>query len=172
MHDGAHGGLHQFRLDTIVCVAMEADKLFFEMRESLNGHTVRYTRLAADSLILYVECEPGDKQGWTLWLDPPWHISAPHRLLLGSRQTQGETDETWPTKEELNRISGKFHDLRGHPIYSLEVDPRSRDLIITLSQEHQVRTLATAPNRDLWHVRDNGRDLNVVGCAARFYVRE
>lgn len=44
---------------------------FFELlKRRIVGHRVKYRRLACDSLLLYVECEPGDEKGVTIWFEP------------------------------------------------------------------------------------------------------
>jgi hypothetical protein len=47
---------------------------FENFRHELIGSRITFVRLACNSLLLYVECEPGDGCGLTFWLEPPWRV--------------------------------------------------------------------------------------------------
>jgi hypothetical protein len=51
---------------------MDAVEQFESFRRELIGRSITFVRLACNSLLLYVECEPGDGRGLTLWLEPTW----------------------------------------------------------------------------------------------------
>jgi hypothetical protein len=72
---------------------MEAKEYFEELRMRLMNHTVSYRRLAANSLLIYIDCEPGDKQGLTIWFEPTWQFCGPQVPLVGSRQAQIDDEE-------------------------------------------------------------------------------
>ena len=86
---------------------MEAETYFNHLRANLVNHKVSYTRLAANSLLIYVECEPGDKKGVTIWFEPTWHFCGVEGVLIGSRQAQmdDESRTKKPSTVLLNRCA-------------------------------------------------------------------
>lgn len=82
---------------------MDAEVLFTELRHLLIGRPIQFWRLAANSLLLYSDCEPGQARGYVIWGEPTWHFSAPEGVLVGSRQVHGEGDDG-AFLEELRRI--------------------------------------------------------------------
>jgi hypothetical protein len=141
---------------------VNADQQLERLRAELIGRTITFVRLACNSLLLYVECEPGDGRGLTLWLEPTWHVSTPAGVVAGSRQAQGAGDDG-PTEGELNAVSGPICEaLLGRQITSIRVDDRSRDLAITVVGENYARTFASDPDDDhSWHIRENETGLKV-----------
>jgi len=150
---------------------MNADDLFQRFHGELIGRPITYVRLACNSLLLYVDCEPGDGQGLTLWFEPPWHVSTPAGVIAGSRQAQVQGDDG-PTEAELDRVSGPIADaLLGQLITSVEVDPRSRDLLVAVANTFYVRTFVSDPEDDhLWHIRENATGLKLVASHADWRV--
>src|SRR5262245_18894426 len=67
----------------------EPDDFFETLRRGLLGHAVSFRRLAGDSLLLYIECEPGDPSGITLWLEPVWHLRGPGGGAAGLNAGRG-----------------------------------------------------------------------------------
>jgi hypothetical protein len=141
---------------------VNADEQLERFRGELIGRSISFVRLACNTLLLYVECEPGDGRGLTLWLEPTWHVSTPTGVVAGSRQAQGEGDDG-PTQEEMGAVSGVICEaLLNRQITSIRIDDRSRDLAITVVGEIYVRTFASDPDDDhSWHIRENATGLKV-----------
>ncbi len=139
---------------------MDADELFERFHSELIGRNISCVRLACNSLLLYVDCQPGDGQGLTLWLEPTWHVSAPEGVIAGSRQAQGEGD-AGPTETELDRVSSPICEkLIDRTITEIQIDKRSRDLTVTVAGVFYVRTFASDSQDDhLWHIRENSTGL-------------
>ena len=78
-----------------------AERLFQEHRERLIGRPVTFTRLAANSLLVYIDGEPGSGTGLTFWFEPTWHLLGPAGVLLGSRQAQTEDAENHSRLSDL-----------------------------------------------------------------------
>ena len=151
---------------------MDAEELFKRFHRELIGRNISFVRLASNSLLLYVECKPGDGQGLTLWFEPTWHISAPEGVIAGSRQAQGEGDQG-ATKAELDRVSKPIREkLIDRTITDIQLDQRSRDLTVTVAGAYDIRTFAADPEDDhLWHIRENSTELTLYASAVGLRVR-
>ena len=150
---------------------MDGDALFSELRCSLIGRKVTFTRLAANSLILYVDCQPGDKQGYTIWFDPTWHMSGPEGVLVGSRQAQGRGGVP-ASSEELRSIGAPLDKLVEKPITAVDLDPRSRDLTLVVDDMYFIKTFVADPTDEFgWYIRDVIRRVKVYGSALKLSVR-
>jgi hypothetical protein len=138
------------------------DEHFQHLRLEIIGRRITFVRLVCNMLLLYLDCEPGDGQGWTFWFNPPWHLSSPEGLITGSGQAEGARDDG-PTEEELARVSGPIcKKLLGRPITDIQVDRRTRDLTLTVAGIDDVRTFASDPEVDhLWHLRENTTGLTL-----------
>ena len=151
---------------------MDANQLLAEFRRALIGHAVRFSRLAANSLILYVDCQPGEEHGFAIWFEPTWHMSSPQGVLVGSRQAQAQ-GEGEATKEVLDHIGAPLTALNGLPITAIELDPRSNDLTLTIGGEYLVRTFVSDPTDDhIWHIRDDSKRLSVYASPCCLEVHE
>ncbi|MHB9058773.1 MAG: hypothetical protein ACYC53_08120 [Bacillota bacterium] len=149
---------------------MDANKLLSDRVSALYGKTLEYTRLAANSLLLYFGCEPGDAEGIVVWLEPTWHVSAPEGVLIGSRQAGTAAKEGTP---EMDRVAEPLARLRGQAITGMEVDPRSRDLTIIIAETYMVRTFVNDPGDDeIWHILDYASDLILCASPKGLTVRK
>ncbi len=151
---------------------MDPIQQFESFRGELIGRRITFVRLAANSLLLYVECEPGDKQGMVIWLEPPWHVSIPAGVVAGSRQAQGEGDDG-ATMEELNRVSEPIcAALLNRPIIDVLIEDRSRSLALTIEGNNCARTFVSDPRDDeCWHIRENATKLTVYGSPSKLETR-
>ena len=61
-------------------MATMAEHFLEDLRSRLIGPPVSYRRLACDSLLIYVDCEPGDGKGITIWLSRSAFSRAPRRV--------------------------------------------------------------------------------------------
>jgi hypothetical protein len=96
--------------------AMSGDRFLIEIRGDIVGRAITYRRLAANSLLLYVDSDPDDPTGYIIWFEPTWHVSSPKGVLIGSCQAQVET------KEELSEAGKPLDQLVGHRIEWIVVD--------------------------------------------------
>ncbi|WP_188539965.1 hypothetical protein, partial [Paenibacillus segetis] len=126
---------------------------------SILNRTVQFVRLAGNSLILYCDCEPGNlKQGYSIWLEPTWHIRNNVEVITGSRAAQTE-DET----EHIN-ISRQLKQLYGNRIKRLTIEPITNDLQIEMDEGIIIRTFVADPSdEESWHIRDLGKSLRIIG---------
>lgn len=140
---------------------MEAGVLFTELRRLLIGRSVQFFRLAANTLLLYIDCEPGQAGGYVIWVEPTWHFSGPEGVLVGSRQAQGE-GEGGASAEELRRIGAPLNRLLRFPVTRLDRDERTGDLTVEVGGDLLIRTFVSDPSDDhLWSIRDRNRGIEV-----------
>lgn len=122
------------------------------LRDQLLGQRVTDRQLAGNSLSLWIEHVPGDggRRGWTLWLEPSWHVVGPDRVLAGSMQAQDEEEDSgW--KAVCDAADG----LVGRTIDRLEVEAITGDIIVGLSGGVTARTFASDPRETLhWRIKD------------------
>jgi hypothetical protein len=146
---------------------MNADDLLERFRHEIIGRNISFVRLALNSLLLYVECEPDDEHGYILWLEPTWHVSTPKGIVAGSRQAQGAGDNG-PTAEELGKVGGAIREvLLNQQITVFQVDERSRDLALTVANENYARTFVADPNDDhIWHIKENSTGLKIYASSS------
>ena len=130
---------------------------FEHLRQELLGHRITFTRLAANSLILYVDCQPGDTLGYTIWLEPTWHVKIMSGVLVGSRQAQTEDDA------EHESLGERLTALCGQSIVSLAYQPLTYDLELQVG-DYSARTFVADPDdAETWHIHDVVRQSRVVG---------
>lgn len=130
-----------------------------EVVEEITGLNVDYIRLAGNSLIIYLECQPGDlRQGFSIWLEPTWHLRDNKRVITGSRAAQTEDDE------EHERICKVLGLLVNNAIRSVDIDPISNDFKIELDQNYYLITFVTDPSdEESWHIRDYRKQVRLTG---------
>jgi hypothetical protein len=131
----------------------ESDAFFATLRSGLLGHAVSFRRLACDSLLLYIDCEPGDLGGITIWFEPIWHVRGPGGVLLGSRQVAEASD----TEEAMAAVAdGALAPLLGRRIEGVVVDSLTFDLGVSFEGSYGVFTfVADATADQSWHIREN-----------------
>jgi len=151
---------------------MDASQLLAEFRQKLIGRPITFSRLAANSLILFVDGQPGDERGFSIWFEPTWHMSSPKGVLVGSRQAQG-TGEAGATKEELQQVGAPLTVLNGLQITAIDLDSRSNDMTLTVGGEYLVQTFVADPTDDhSWHIRDVEKLLSVYGSPCGLEIHE
>lgn len=125
----------------------------------IQNRFVKFIRLAGNSLIIYCECEPGDKEhGYSIWLKPTWHFGNNLHVITGSREAQTEDE-----KEHYN-ISEQFKVLYLKPIKRVTIEPITNDLEIEFDDGYFMRTFVSDPNdEESWHIRDHNRHIKVIG---------
>ena len=150
---------------------VNGDELCRRLHRELIGQRISFIRLACDMLLLYVECNPGDGQGLTIWFNPPWRVSAPDGVIADSRQVRGDNDG--PTEAELDRISEPIYEkLINQPITEVQVDQCSRNLTVTVAVAYDAKTCASDLENDhLWHIRENATGLTLYATTTGWRVR-
>ena len=141
---------------------MEPTKYFEDIRSRFVGYSIIYTRLVTNSLILYIDCEPGDKSGFTIWFSPTWHVKGANGVLVGSRQVQ--TDEDDNGTEAFERGAESLLELRNKKILSLEIESLTYDLHLRLDSDFWVKTFVSDPSdEESWYIRDITNKTKLIG---------
>src|SRR5262245_27533758 len=104
-------------------------KLRDEMCSGIIGRTVSYQRLAANSLMLYIDSAPDERTGFMIWFEPTWRLTSASSILIGSDQ------DCSGTKEDLARIGEPLRRLLGQRVENISVDERSKDLLLVVEGE-------------------------------------
>ena len=150
---------------------LSPDEFFAELRARVIGRPVRYRRLAANSLLVYVDAEPGEKTGVTFWFEPTWHLRGPDRVLTGSREAQEDPDSDDPGAG-FRRAADAVDALLGSTVTEVWIEPVTGDLHITLEGGLLLRTFVSDPSTDeLWHVRDNVAGVVLYRSPAGYRIR-
>jgi hypothetical protein len=149
-------------------MAIEPGTLFEELQGRILRGEVTYRRLACDSLLLYLDCEPGDASGLTIWFDPIWHLRGPNGVLLGSMQVAAACD----SEEAMSAVAdGPLEPLIGRSIDGIAIDPLTFDLTISLAGGYSVCTFAADATVDeSWHVRDNATRTRLKGSPGGLFI--
>ena len=138
-----------------------------DFRHRLIGHPVTFVRLAANSLLVYIDSEPGSVTGLTFWFEPTWHLVGPTGVLLGSRQSQIEDAEAH------SKLSDMTLGLFDKKVEEISVVPLTYDLHVVLEGAYSITTFVSDPTDDeSWHIRDNHTGRRLVGCAAGLRVTQ
>jgi hypothetical protein len=132
-----------------------------ELSEILVGRRVTDRQLAGNSFSIWFDTEEGSDTGWSVWLEPTWHLVGPDGVIAGSRQAQDEEEETgWKA------VTDAIDILIGHVLEAIDIDPRTGDLVLTFSGGLVARTFVSDPREDyIWRVREFSSDRYVVGAA-------
>lgn len=120
-------------------------------------------RLALNSLLIYFDCEPGDKEGFVVWLEPTRNLCQPDRLLVGSRDAQIE--EGPGEAEELARVGELIREpLLGRRLEGMQLETPKYDLALVFEGGYRLRTFAAEANDDhSWHIRQLESDGALYG---------
>lgn len=134
---------------------MDPAAVFEEYRSRIVGQEIRARRLATNSLLVYIDSEPGDPHGVTIWLEPTWHLRNRDQVLTGSRQAQHDPDAKDP--DGGFRVAAQAVDtLVGDRVRSLERDNVTGDLRLETDGGLTLCTFVSDPSDDhFWHLRDN-----------------
>ena len=132
---------------------MNVNHLFSRLCKRIVGRKITFRRLAANSLLLYVDGTPGDKKGITICFEPAWHVLGPKGVLVGSRQA-GEA--AYKSKRALDRVGKPLSILATLPISSVKVEPKTFDIKVSFGRDYLVRTFVSDPTDDeSWYFREN-----------------
>ncbi|MCU6713051.1 hypothetical protein M6D81_30565 [Paenibacillus sp. J5C_2022] len=130
-----------------------------EIINSLLNRTVQFVRLAGNSLIIYIDCEPGViGQGYSIWMEPTWHLRNNVEVITGSRAAQTE-DEA-----EHKIISGFFKQIHMKSIKKITIEPITNDLQIELEEGIILKTFVSDPSdEESWHIKDLYKRKRIIG---------
>ena len=150
---------------------MELIEYAEQFRQKIIGHTIAYTRLAANSLILYVDCQPGDEIGLIIWLEPTWHVKGPTGVLVGSRQAQ--MDDAPDDRDAFVRVAEPLSTLHNKKIVSMDIEPLTHDLHLLLEGGFWIKTFVADPTDDeSWYIRDATSRMKLVGSPRKLDIRQ
>jgi hypothetical protein len=134
---------------------------------AIPGQPIRYFRFAANSLMVYLGCTPDELSrkkgdpGFTVWLEPTWHVCSPDAVLIGSREAQGDPFDGEP---DWDRLHGTLVPLIGKRVEVVTTDGRTNDLILIVEGGYLIRTFASDARDDhLWHIDHHARRLALYG---------
>jgi hypothetical protein len=152
-------------------VRLSPEAFFLELRDRIVGRQINRRRLAGNSLIVYVDAQPGDEAGVTLWFEPTWHLRGPEEVLAGSRQAQHDPDAEKPDAG-FECVAEALYILNDRRVTDLAIEAVTGDLFLSLEGGFLLRTFVSDPtDEELWHIRDNvsetrlrrsGRQLTIV----------
>ena len=133
----------------------ESGPFFESLKCRLVNHSVSFRRLACAYLLLYVDCEPGDDGGVTIWFDPIWHLVGPAGVLLGS--TQAAEASMLEVEGAMDAVvDPPLAFLTGRVIENITIDLLSFDLCVSFEGGYCVKTfVADATVDESWHIREN-----------------
>jgi hypothetical protein len=141
-------------------MATKTEHFLEDLRNRLVGRPVYYRRLAGDSLLIYVDCEPGDGKGITIWFEPIWNFRGPQGVLVGSMQAF----EAAQTEGGLGALSDLMNVLHEKEVEQVVVDPLSFELSIAFAGGWSIKTfVAHATDGESWHIRDNATGIRLKG---------
>lgn len=150
--------------------ATEAERLFLEYRTWMIGRPVRSHRLAGNSLILYVDCEPADSAGLTVWIEPTWNLRDSARVLTGSREAQHLPDAA-ASDAGFRRAAEAVATVQGRIVTDAALDRVSGDLTVRLDGGLMVQTFVSHPgDGELWHIRESASGAR-LSCHGHEFVR-
>lgn len=142
---------------------MTGPDLFAALRDQIIGMRIAYRRLAANTLFLYIGCDPGDKQGITIKFDPTWNLESPGGVLTGSRQAQHDEEAEEPDAG-FSAACSAVNVIVGRLVKQVVHDPVTGDIRLMIEGGLLVQTFVSDPTvEELWHIRDNGTGIRVVG---------
>lgn len=129
--------------------------MFEDLRSRTIGRPVSFRRLAANSILIYIDAEPASGSGVTYWLEPTWHLRGPDRVLTGSREAQHDEDAADPD-EGFHRAATALDVLNDRILIEVRVEPISGDLLMEFEGGFLLRTFVSDPtDEEIWHISDN-----------------
>lgn len=137
---------------------MSPETFFAYLQSQIVGRKVTYRRLAGNSLLIYIDCEPGDKSGFIIWLEPTWNFVGPESVLTGSRQAQHNSDEEDP--DAGFRHAGEMMNSALHrTVEGITIEPITRSLILSLSEGYTIRTFVSDPTSiEDWYIQEKATE--------------
>jgi hypothetical protein len=136
-------------------VRLNPETFFLELRDRIVGRRISRRRLAGNSLLVYVDAQPGEATGVTLWFEPTWHLRGPDTVLAGSRQAQHDSDAE-NSNAGFELVADAVDALNDRRVTDLAMEAITGDLFLSLEGGFLLRTFVSDPTDDeLWHISDN-----------------
>lgn len=141
------------------------------LQKQLVGREVAFRRLVGNSLLIYLECGPGDKTGFVIWLEPCWHFCGPSKVLVGSYQSELTVGPR--QADGFKKIAPLLDKAIGRKVVSVHIEPCSNDLSVRLGGGYWLETFVDDPtSSENWHITDNVSGLVVHASPSGFRVRQ
>ncbi|MBI4354048.1 MAG: hypothetical protein HY595_02310 [Candidatus Omnitrophica bacterium] len=141
------------------------------LQKKLTGLKVTFRRLVGNSLIIYLGCEPGNKEGYVIWFEPCWNFCGPSKVLAGSCQSELAVGPY--QAEGFKKIAPLLDKLIGRKIVSVQVEPRSNHLKVLFIGGYQLTTFIDDPEKnESWHITDNGSELVIYASPSGIEIRK
>lgn len=149
---------------------MGGDELSERLHRELIGKSINFTRMACDSLLLYLGGEPGDGRGLTLWLDPTWQLLAPEGEIAEARQN--ECEDGLPEAEAESLLELVCSTLVNRCISEVYLDHSSHDLTINVTDNFKIKTCYKGRSANhFWHIRENSTGLTLYNSSGGWMIR-
>lgn len=148
----------------------DPEELLHDLRNRAIARRVSCTRLAANSVLIYIDATPGAGNGVTFWLEPTWHLRGPDSVLTGSQQAQ-DHDGGPDADSGFRRAAAALDSLDGRTVLDVRVEPITGDLLIDFEGAFLLRTFVSDPTaEEFWHVRDNAIKRYVARTSTGFEI--
>ncbi|WP_143762545.1 MULTISPECIES: hypothetical protein [unclassified Cohnella] len=126
----------------------------------LIGKRIQQTRLAGNSLILYIESTH------SIWLEPTWHMHDDQRVLIGSRQLQVDS------KEEMDQLGEPLQELISKQIGRIDINKITNDISIQIDKFF-IHTFVVDPFDDfMWQINDLESNKLIEASSKEIKLRE
>ncbi|OWR32313.1 hypothetical protein CDO73_01510 [Saccharibacillus sp. O23] len=124
-----------------------------DMIRSVIGTKAVMTRVIGNSLIIYLDSMPGEQSGFSISLEPAWHLHDNKKVLIGSRQLQTEDEQ------KFNVLAQIIEVLSSKEVENIEVDEVTNDITVKIG-EYMLHTFVTDANDEwIWRIRDRTRGI-------------
>ena len=147
----------------------------FDALNRLIGKSLTFKRVAANSIILYFDGEPGDDAVRSIWLEPPWRYEIDDRVIIGSSylwlhesdfQSKEEMDSEW------NRRCRMTDSVNDNPLETVSIDLVSNDMMLRFVGGKVMRNFSNSGLHDIaWTYRDRTQKLVVEVSSEQIEVR-
>ncbi len=141
------------------------------LQRHLVGRKVTFRRLVGNSLLIYLECEPGDKKGYAIWFEPCWHFCGPAKVLVGSYQSELAAGPHQAAG--FKKVAPLLDKLIGRKVVSVQVEPNSNDLKVVFKGNHWLKTFVDDPmSHESWHITDNASAFAIYASPSGLTLRK
>ncbi|HQY23291.1 MAG TPA: hypothetical protein PLL45_00325 [Thermoflexales bacterium] len=143
---------------------MNIEELYDALKR-LIGKSLTFKRIAANSIILYFDGEPGDDTVRSIWLEPPWRYEVSGRVVIGSSDLWLHESD-FSSKEEMDaewtrrcRLTDTVND---SPLEVVLIDSVSNDVMLRFAGGKVMRNFSNSGLHDIaWTFRDRTQKLLV-----------
>ena len=126
--------------------------------QNLVGTSVSFSRVAANSLIIYFFGEPEDDNVVSLFLDPTWRFEQNGKIVLGSFDLQIDEEDFESEQlynDEFERLATLKDSLNGSTLERVTLDFGTSDVCLKFSDRQIVRNFSNSAFDDkAWTYRN------------------